>query len=1136
MLRIVDLKKDYAVAGEPVHALKGINVSFRRSEFVSILGPSGCGKTTFLNIIGGLDKYTSGDLLIEGKSTKTYSDRDWDTYRNHSIGFIFQSYHLIPHQSILQNVELALMIAGVGKRERRRRAIQALDRVGLKDKIHNKPNQLSGGQAQRVAIARALINDPEIVLADEPTGALDSVTSVQIMELLKEISRDRLVVMVTHNPELAELYSTRIVRLLDGEVVDDSMPYSAEEEAAERDPALAAQLAENAQSSVKPAPQTAVRPAAKYRNISGAEADFANLDSGFDDPYEGDAAYYTPRPVAQTEPFEPVTPVTAQSEIASADDSFDGDKKGKKKKKEDYYDGGSGESQPVNKGKKHSSMSVGMAFGLSLKNLLSKHKRTTMVSVAGSIGIIGVSLVLAISSGVRGYITGMENDMLSGYPVAVTQSTYDFTSLMELSQPDVKVDLNELAQKKKVYVNSLLDTLGTFATGFQKTNHITEAYMDYVSKIPEEQLNLIQYKYGFNIANSLYTNFTVSDNLQDHLESGNAEDYTNDFTMSVTAIRAMYSEVLQKVPEYKQWGSMISSVATFAEMPDNYDYIMSQYDVVAIDKDGQAVTEGYTEEELKEIFSAKDTMVMVTSSYKIDDLTLAQYGYLTEDEFLNYAYKGIDGDGTDQNTQLVGEDGFPYSFFIGDTAKKFTYYPNDCVYNENSYIPSPAIQDSLIDYLFGEFPDQTSGNKPLSQVIKEARNTRGDEGLRDLYNNNITLQYVLKQAEQEMSEAEFVKTFHLPTEEDRVYGYIANAYTTEYVMNNGTPLDTEDDVVLPAFSEKKGYDKRVELGVKLILEKKESVSYGCLESGFYYTKALTDYILETEKDSEIVKHIEEKGELTEVPMYVDYYYVKDRYYYVLETAKSAIETGAGMMSQMIGSITGTPTAETLGAGLFGGDKLPTAMLIYPTDFNAKNEICAYLDKWNDMCTKVGEDGKTVVGTGYTYTDFNGAEQTVTLLEKDQITYNDTVGLIINMVNTMIDMITIALVVFTALSLVVSTVMIGIITYVSVVERIKEIGILRAVGARKKDIKRLFNAETFIIGLAAGLFGILVTYLLSLLINILVSSLAGFWGIAALPWWQAVIMVLLSVCLTLISGLIPASAAAKKDPVVALRTE
>ncbi|MGN0813335.1 MAG: ATP-binding cassette domain-containing protein [Candidatus Coproplasma sp.] len=1039
MLRIVDLKKDYAVADGAVHALKGISVNFRRSEFVSILGPSGCGKTTLLNIIGGLDKYTSGDLQIEGKSTKTYSDRDWDTYRNHSIGFIFQSYHLIPHQTILQNVELALMIAGISKKERRQRAIDALDKVGLKDKINNKPNQLSGGQAQRVAIARALINDPEIVLADEPTGALDSVTSVQIMELLKEISKDRLVIMVTHNPELAEQYSTRIVRLKDGEVVGDSHPYSEFEEEAERDEQL---------------------------QIDGVDR------------------------------------------IGSAEQTG---KSGKRKKKHNVS-----KARKTNKGKRHSAMSMGMAFGLSFKNLLSKRKRTAMVSFAGSIGIIGVSMVLAISAGVHGYITNMENDMLSGYPVSVTQSAYDFTSLMELSKPKVNVDLKELSKGNKVYVNSLLDTLGTFSTGFQKTNNITEAYIDYVSKIPAEQLNLIQYDYGFTIANNLYTDFTVSDNLGDHLAGGDATGYTDKYNMSVTAIRAMYSNVLQKVPEYSTWGSMISSVSTFKEMPNNYEYIISQYDIIAADKDGKAVTEGLTDEELKELFEAKDTLIMVVSGYHIDDLTLAQYGYFTEDEFLNYAYKGIDETGENQNTHLVGDDGLEYSFFIGDTAKKFTYYPNDCVYTLVDYVSFMTDEQIRADEDYGAYAD----------IIIGARN-EGDEQLKTLI-NTLVHQMAPAGTPESMLTAYADKMYNklrIPASDEVTEGYVANAYSSEYKFKDSYG----NTKTLTAFSEKSGYDKKVDLGVKLILQKKEGVSYGCLETGFYYTKALTEHVLKTEKDSEIVASVNSGMEFTEVPMYVDYYYVDEQTKnYVLATAKSGIETGGTMMSQMIGQMTGTSSTGNLTASNFGGSSLPVGMFIYPTDFNSKNLVCEYLDGWNDMCTKEGTD--------YVYTDSNGVEQTVRLEEKNRIDYTDTVGLIINMVNTMIDMITIALIVFTALSLVVSTVMIGIITYVSVVERVKEIGILRAVGARKKDIKRLFNAETFIIGLGAGLFGILITYVLSLITNIIVSALAGFWGIAALPWWQALIMVGLSVFLTLISGLIPASAAAKKDPVVALRTE
>ena len=463
MLELVDIKKDYPVAGGVVSALKGVSLRFRKNEFVSILGASGCGKTTLLNIIGGLDKYTSGDLIIEGKSTKQYKSGDWDTYRNHSIGFIFQSYHLIPHQTILQNVELALLISGVSKEERRKRAIAALERVGLGDKLKNRPNQLSGGQAQRVAIARALINDPEIVLADEPTGALDSKTSVQIMELLKEISADRLVIMVTHNPELAEQYSTRIIRLLDGEVVNDTMPYDGAEEAS-----------------------AAAPDAAPAQNASAP-----TLNTPASDPADG----------------------AAQPDVATPD--------------------GTAEKPKTNKGrKKKASMSVGMAMSLSLKNLLSKRKRTALVSVAGSIGIIGVSMVLAISSGVKAYIADMENDMLSGYPLSVTETAIDFDALMNFaSTHNVKVDPTRLHDK--IYVDSLIETLMGFGETMT-TNAVTPAYLDYVSKMPSSYYNALQYNYGINPANNIYANFRL-----DSEDSGEE--------VSITGIRTMYTAVLTEV-------------------------------------------------------------------------------------------------------------------------------------------------------------------------------------------------------------------------------------------------------------------------------------------------------------------------------------------------------------------------------------------------------------------------------------------------------------------------------------------------------------------------------------------------------------------------------------------------------------
>ncbi len=949
MLELVDIKKDYPVAGGVVSALKGVSIKFRRNELVSILGASGCGKTTLLNIIGGLDKYTSGDLIIEGKSTKEYKDGDWDTYRNHSIGFIFQSYHLIPHQTILQNVELALLISGVSKEERRQRAIAALERVGLGDKLKNRPNQLSGGQAQRVAIARALINDPEIVLADEPTGALDSKTSVQIMELLKEIAKDRLVIMVTHNPELAEQYSTRIIRLLDGEVVDDTTPFDGVAEAA--------------------APQ----------------------------------------------PEQP---------------------------------------QKTNKGKKKkASMSVGMAMSLSLKNLLSKRKRTALVSVAGSIGIIGVSMVLAISAGVKAFIADMENDMLSGYPLSVTETAIDFTALMDFaSAQNVKVDPTRL--NDKVYVDSLIETLMSLGDTMT-TNTITPAYVDYVSKMPSTYYNALQYDYGINFANNIYTNFKL-DSDDDGEE------------VSITGIRTMYTAVLSEVgkiegnEKYTQFAQVIPTVSTFQELPDNYDFILSQYDILAT---SLGKTEKLTQNELEDIFKSKDSIVMVVNDHATTDLVLGQYGYFTQDEFLKYAERADDiSQGIENNEYdevladfLNGQD---YDFFIdGEGESSFKWYPNDTIYRETNYTQTTSPLDMLY------VPATGIGEQPKPAAYE-----------------------------------------YFPYSEDFA--------------------ESENDV---------------DLKVKVILQKKSGVSYGSLTTGMYYTKALTDHALETGRNSKIVNYINEQPnkQLDGLPFAYHYTYNEishDRGENGLKLSYYVTASSSGMMNSMMNSMMGGMFGNgnndeyaslRVKASVLGGGELPIAFYVYPLNFDSKDLATDYLDGWNDLCKE---------GATYTWTDADGNERSVKLEESDKINYTDQVGLIITMVNTMIEMITIALIAFTALSLVVSTVMIGIITYVSVVERIKEIGILRAVGARKKDIKRLFNAETFIIGFAAGIVGIVVTYLISLILNLVLGTLFGIYSIAALPIWQALIMVCVSVVLTLISGLIPAAAAAKKDPVVALRTE
>ena len=953
MLELNNITKDYIVAGGAVHALRGVSIKFRKNEFVSILGASGCGKTTLLNIIGGLDQYTSGDLLIEGRSTKRFKDRDWDTYRNHSIGFIFQSYHLIPHQTILQNVELALTISGVSKRERRQRAIEALEKVGLADKMKNRPNQLSGGQAQRVAIARALINDPEIVLADEPTGALDSKTSVQIMELLKEIAKDRLVIMVTHNPELAEQYSTRIIRLLDGEVTDDTNPFKAEEE--------------------QPEPE----------NVKAE-----SVENGGDLP-------------------------------------------------------------KTNKGrKKRTSMSMGMAFMLSLKNLLSKRRRTIMVSVAGSIGIIGVSMVLAISAGVTNYIAGMEDDMLSGYPLQITETAISFTSLMDAADASHnEVKIHKL--KDKVYVDSLLETLMNF-NGAMTTNEISREYLGYVSSMPTEYYNALQFGYGFDMSNYIYTDFKVTDG-----EIDPAQDTSGKY--SITGIRALYTSILGDVEKYSQYSGMISTVTSFREIPDNYEYILSQYDILATDL---GKTKNLTDDELKSIFEDKESIIMVVDENEFSDLNFGQFGYLTEEEFLNFAFKAADDDDYNESKiQDIIKNGKGYDFFLNNEEHSFTWYPTNTIYKKR--IAPSVLPKSGVDF--------------------------------DIENPSMN-------------------------PDDYLYSWFDyNSYTEK-------------------FSDKDAEEGAIDMKVRVILQRKDSVSYGCLQSGLYYTNALTKHTINDGMESDIVNFIKESGkeEMDFISYTYSYTFMSNGNFEKRDKGYSLIVDVGGIMSSMFsfGSTNSKSDKNSYAVtlGMLAGTDLPTSVKIYPLDFDTKDRVTDYLDRWNDACNANG------TGT-LTYTNLDGEEITVTDLgEGQKITYTDTVGLIIFMINTMIQMITIALIAFTALALVVSTVMIGIITYVSVVERIKEIGILRAVGARKKDIKRLFNAETFIIGLAAGLVGIAITYLLSLILNLILGALAGVSTIAALPIWQALIMIGVSIVLTLISGLIPASAAAKKDPVVALRTE
>ncbi len=910
MLKLIDVKKDYYTAGQTVHALKGVNLCFRKNEFVSVLGASGCGKTTLLNIIGGLDHYTSGDLIINGKSTKEYKDKDWDIYRNHRIGFVFQSYNLIPHQTVLGNVEIALTIAGVSKAERRKRAEEALVRVGLAGEMKKRPNQLSGGQMQRVAIARALVNNPEILLADEPTGALDTETSVQIMDLIREIAGERLVIMVTHNPELAEEYSSRIVRLQDGLVLSDS------------------------------------------------------------NPYEGD-----------DEPEE-VSPVEGEP----APD------KRKKEKKE------------------RSSMSFGTSLGLSAKNLAMKKGRTIITSIAGSIGIISVCLVLALSNGFNNYIKKTQEDMLSSNPLQITETTVDMAAIMSgMTTASQMPDLSEL--ENSVYVNSFLTNI---AQGMTVQNNLSQEYQDYVRAMDGSIYEAITMNTGLEMKDSLYTEVLIGGEGEEKKQVMSLTQLKAHYVAKIAAIDGTYSQLVPLVDYLGSiYGKMPGTSAREIESGDFGRYVLSQYDVIEgrfPDKDA----------------ALSEAVLVVGDNNDLTDLTLAQLGFMREDDFV----KLFEEDETKTPEQTID-----FSTIIG---KKYRLNYNDSIYtpspegSEYAYTKASGVRETLEE---GEGRTVT-----ITGIlrIKEGMNygCLGNSGL-----------FFTERLNDELLEINYQSKISKTLREQA-----AKAKEFFAVMQAMSALDATDPAnaqTYQALSEQMMEILSNPENKKLFKTKVEKSFDNAYMSGEAWAK--------------------------DNPLIADYYFVSD-----------------------------TDALRAVGA-----ENSVNAISIYTGSFNAKEEVVAYLDAWNDM----------------------HAEDT-----ENQVKYTDTVGMMMTMVETMLNAITSVLVAFTAISLVVSSVMIGIITYVSVVERVKEIGVLRSLGARKSDIKNLFNAETFIIGLSSGLFGVAVTYLLSLAINAVLGAATGLTTLASLPVSSAAIMVVVSVALTLISGLIPANAAAKKDPVVALRTE
>lgn len=895
MLELNDIKKDYVSGSTTVSALKGINLRFRDCEFVSILGQSGCGKTTMLNIIGGLDKYTSGDLKINGVSTKNYKDRDWDFYRNNSIGFVFQSYNLIPHQTVLSNVELALTLSGVSKTERKRRAIEALEKVGLGEQIHKKPNQMSGGQMQRVAIARALVNNPDILLADEPTGALDTETSIQIMELLKEISKDRLIIMVTHNPELAKDYSTRIVRLLDGVITDDSDPYSLED----------------------------------------MEAD-----------------------------------IKAKEAVKVKASEKKNKKSGKKQK---------------------TSMSFFTALSLSFNNLMTKKTRTILTAFAGSIGIIGIAMILSISNGIQLYIDRVQRDTLSSYPITLQAESIDISSMV--TSMTGNSDSAEHEDKTKIYSNDIMGDMINTMVKEVKSNNLSEfkKYIENGGSDIKSYVSDIQYSYDVPL------NIYMKD-------TSNGVEQLNPSTM----FDSIYGEGATSTSYAMSSGmgmGMFSNSSVWNQLLGNQQVLDEQYDVLA----------GHWPENYNEV------VLVVDKNNEVDDYTLYSLG-LKDPEEVRTLFKKM----------MVGE-----SY---ETEKDISY-----------------TFDEILDTEF--------------KLVMPT----------DMYKYN-----------------DVTGTWDDYSKDDK---YMTN------VVNNGTDIKV----------------------CGIIRPNDDAVSTS-ISSGIGYTAKLTEYIIEEVKNSEIAK-----AQLadTSVDVFTGVPFDNDRnteitmddvnaYMATLspeESAQMQAMTSGMSDDQILQLFSASLKARTTDATLDSNkSKLgitdldtPSQIDIYATDFDSKEKVQDIIKDYNKLQQ---DDGK----------------------EENVINYTDYVGIMMSSVSTIINAISYVLIAFVAISLIVSSIMIGIITYISVLERTKEIGVLRSIGASKKDVSRIFNAETLIEGFVSGALGIVVTLLLCIPANALIKHLTDISNVAQLPVAGGVILIIISMFLTFIAGLIPAKLAAKKDPVVALRSE
>lgn len=972
MLKLKEIKKDYTVGDSCVHALKGINLEFRENEFVAILGHSGCGKTTLLNIIGGLDQYTSGDLIINDKSTKNFTDEDWDSYRNHSIGFVFQSYNLIPHQTVLSNVELALTLSGVAPAERRERATEALKKVGLGDQLNKKPNQMSGGQMQRVAIARALVNDPDILLADEPTGALDSETSVQIMDILKDISRDKLIIMVTHNPELAMNYASRVIRLRDGLIVDDSAPYSSD-----------------------------------------------------------------------------------------------------------------GEPRLVPAKTKKTSMSFLTALALSMNNLLTKKARTILTAFAGSIGIIGIALIMSLSNGIQNYIDKVQEDTLSSYPITLQAEAVDMTSMMT-SLMGVHADAVENQHDKDAVYSStvMYEMMNSMVSADTQTNNL-KAFKEYIEKDGNEinqYISSIQYSYDLDMnlyAEDVDGNIVKTDvvelfqNAMSQTFGGDYSTYFNTFGDAYSAMDA-WQEMLPG-----ENGEAINPLlkeqydVLYGRWPDKYDEV-----VLVVDNNNEVsdlvlyalgLKSNSTLSEDMEAFMAQESLRTDKESWSYEDVCSRTFRYIFPAD--EYEYDDDEGeyikvDNEDLGLKTLYKNGLEVKI-VGIIRQ-----------NEDamSGMMTGAIgyTHELVEHVVNEAAKKELVRKQLADPEHDVFNNLPflddeDEAFTKSSKTEAAKEYIANATDEELADL-YVKYMSVP-EDDYVQELI------DEQMEDLTREDIEKMVLdyYPGYSsmlKKMDDDTLFEYVGKMMSEQIKEQYAIQMERMYSY---LSDSTLA--HDFELLS-LED-----------------DDYLWLYENAMPPVYS------------TSTLKDNLKKLGYVDLDN-PSKINIYASTFENKDAIADAIERYNDS---VDED--------------------------DKIEYTDIVALLMSSISTIINVISYVLIAFVAISLVVSSIMIGIITYISVLERTKEIGILRAIGASKRDVSRVFNAETFIIGLIAGVIGIGSTLLLNIPINIVVHNLTGIYAInSALPAVGAVALVVISVGLTFIAGLIPSGLAAKKDPVEALRTE